>query len=85
MDDKLDEISRIAKTNSNTHDDNLDCDKQDDNELHASARCLRRLERSYSCGSCRGRNNAPHVEAAEEQIAAQPHTLSYRSLHASEP
>ena len=31
------------------------------------------------------RNIAPHVEAAEEQIAAQLHTLSYRLLHASEP
>jgi hypothetical protein len=30
------------------------------------------------------RNTAPHVEAGEEQIAAQPHTLSYRLLHASE-
>ena len=58
------ETLRIARTNSNTYDDNLDCDKQDNNELHASARCLRKLERSAladraeekyrtSCRSCR--------------------------------
>lgn len=75
----------IAEMKSNTYDDNLNRDKQDNNELHASARCLRKVSEVMLLRITQKANIVPHVEAVEEQIAAQPHTLSYRLLHASEP